>query len=291
MKESYNTRFFQFFLVLVITIVVSETILLNYKNEAYARESSESQIVISDSDSEIGQVALESALGSPKALPAQDVVMKAVSLRDQKKTENSLPRPSHTVSLADVQASANIAQEALKEKKAAEEAAEKERLAKEQEEADRKAAEEAARLEEEKRREEEARRETEAQQTSVEEEPAPVEETVVEEEPEESTQEESSDNGYQYVGTFRLTAYCPCSICCGSNTNITAIGTVPVQGRTIAANPNVLPYGTVVYIEGYGTYTVEDTGNFSSNTIDIFFDSHSVAYDFGVQYADVYIVG
>ncbi len=287
MRESYNTRFFQFFLVLVITIVVSETILLNYKNEAYARESSESQIIISDSDPEIGQVALESALGSPKALPAQAVAMKAVSLRDQKKTEASLPRPSHTVALADVQASANIAQEALKEKKAAEEAAEKERLAKEQEEAERLAAEEAAR--EEAAREEAAREEAEAQQSSYEE-PAPVEEAVVEQQPEDEAQEEPSDNG-NYVGTFRLTAYCPCSICCGSNTGITAIGTVPVQGRTIAADPSVLPYGTVVYIDGYGTYTVEDCGNFSSNTIDIFFDSHSVAYDFGVQYADVYIVG
>lgn len=285
MRESYNTRFFQFFLVLVITIVVSETILLNYKNEAYARESSDSQISTSDSDPEIGQVALESALGSPKALPAQTVAMKAVTLRDQKNTQPSLPRPSHTVSLADVQASANKAQEALKEKKAADEAAEKERLAKEQEEADRLAAEQAA-------REEEARLAAEAQQASEEEEAAAQEEAAaVEEEPEEAAQEEPSDNGNQFVGTFRLTAYCPCSICCGSNTGITATGTVPVQGRTIAADPSVLPYGTVVYIEGYGTFTVEDTGAFASGTIDIFFDSHSVAYDFGVQYADVYIVG
>ncbi|MCR5006684.1 MAG: 3D domain-containing protein [Clostridiales bacterium] len=284
MRESYNTRFFQFFLVLVITIVVSETILLNYKNEAYARESSESQIIISDSDPEIGQVALESALGSPKALPAQTVAMKAVSLRDQKKTEVSLARPMHTVTLADVQASANIAQEALKEKKAAEEAAEKERLAKEQEEADRLAAEKAAR--DEAAREEAAREEAEAQQSAD----TSAEQAAVEETPEDEAQEEPSDNG-NYVGTFRLTAYCPCSICCGSNTGITAIGTVPVEGYTIAADPSVLPYGTVVYIEGYGTYTVEDCGNFSSNTIDIFFDSHSVAYDFGVQYANVYIVG
>ena len=285
MRESYNTRFFQFFLVLVITIVVSETILLNYKNEAYARESSDSQISTSDSDPEIGQVALESALGSPKALPAQTVARKAVTLRDQKNTQPSLPRPSHTVSLADVQASANKAQEALKEKKAAEEAAEKERLAKEQEEADRLAAEQAA-------REEEARLAAEAQQASEEEEATAQEEAAaVEEEPEEAAQEEPSDNGNQFVGTFRLTAYCPCSICCGSNTGITATGTVPVQGRTIAADPSVLPYGTVVYIEGYGTFTVEDTGAFASSTIDIFFDSHSVASDFGVQYADVYIVG
>lgn len=98
----------------------------------------------------------------------------------------------------------------------------------------------------------------------------------------------SSSNGNgSYYGTCRLTAYCNCSICCGQWANgLTASGTVPEQGRTIACN--FLPFGTRVIING-NTYVVEDTGSLAANTIDIYFYSHSEAYVFGVQYADVYL--
>ena len=93
-----------------------------------------------------------------------------------------------------------------------------------------------------------------------------------------------------YLGRFKLTAYCACSKCCGKWGAKTATGTVPTQGRTIAVDPKVIPYGSSVYIEGWGTYIAEDTGGgIKNNRIDVFFNSHTEAFNFGVRYADVYL--
>lgn len=120
-----------------------------------------------------------------------------------------------------------------------------------------------------------------------------VEETTATETPTtepttESTTEEVDDN---YLGRFKLTAYCACSKCCGIWADgITATGTVATAGRTIAVDPRVIPYGTEVIINGH-TYIAEDCGgSIKGNRIDVYFDSHSEAWNFGVQYADVYIV-
>jgi 3D (Asp-Asp-Asp) domain-containing protein len=94
----------------------------------------------------------------------------------------------------------------------------------------------------------------------------------------------------EYLGRYKLTAYCPCEKCCGTNTGKTATGTMATQGRTIGVNPKDIPYGTVVEIDGR-EYIAEDTGGaIGNNHIDIFFDNHADALDFGVQYADVYKV-
>ena len=91
--------------------------------------------------------------------------------------------------------------------------------------------------------------------------------------------------------TFKLTAYCACAKCCGKTDGITATGTKATQGRTIAVDPKVIPYGTKVVING-NTYIAEDCGGaIKGNRIDIYFDSHDEALQFGVQYADVHIVG
>lgn len=113
----------------------------------------------------------------------------------------------------------------------------------------------------------------------------PIEEVKVEET--EPTETVETDNNY--LGNFKLTAYCPCAKCCGKSDGITATGTVATQGRTIAVDPSVIPYGTEVVING-NTYVAEDCGGaIKSNKIDIYFDSHAEALQFGVQYADVYI--
>ena len=44
------------------------------------------------------------------------------------------------------------------------------------------------------------------------------------------------------LGTFKLTYYCACEICCDVETGITATGTPVVEGRTIAVDPDVIPY-------------------------------------------------
>ena len=92
------------------------------------------------------------------------------------------------------------------------------------------------------------------------------------------------------LGEFKLTAYCACRKCCGKSDGITATGTVATQGRTIAVDPRVIPYGAEVVINGH-TYVAEDTGGaINYNRIDVFFDSHQAAWDFGVQYAEVFLV-
>ena len=93
------------------------------------------------------------------------------------------------------------------------------------------------------------------------------------------------------LGTFQLTAYCDCEVCCGkwSQYGLTSTGTVPEQGRTVAVDPDVIPYGTVVIINGQ-EYIAEDTG-VSGKHIDVFFHSHQDALVFGVQEAEVFIKG
>lgn len=104
----------------------------------------------------------------------------------------------------------------------------------------------------------------------------------------ETTTAAEQKNGY--LGRFKLTAYCACSQCCGKWGARTATGTAPMQGRTIAVDPKVIPYGSSVYIEGWGTYIAEDTGGaIKNNRIDIFFNNHTEALNFGVRYADVYL--
>ena len=89
-----------------------------------------------------------------------------------------------------------------------------------------------------------------------------------------------------YLGNFKLTAYCHCAACNGSSGQPTASGRMPSAGRTVAMGG--VDFGTRLSINGH-IYTVEDTGT-PYGHVDIFMDSHSEAEDFGVQYADVYLV-
>lgn len=59
---------------------------------------------------------------------------------------------------------------------------------------------------------------------------------------------------------FTITAYCGCEKCCGKTDRITATGTHAVEGVTIAVDPTVIPYGSLVDIEGIGTFVAEDCG-------------------------------
>ena len=98
-----------------------------------------------------------------------------------------------------------------------------------------------------------------------------------------------------FLGEFTLTAYCPGRCCCGKwASGYTATGTLATEGRTIAVDPKVIPYGTrVLLIWPNGTqrsYIVEDCGSgVNGNHIDVFFDDHQAARRFGVQSAMVYL--
>ncbi len=100
-----------------------------------------------------------------------------------------------------------------------------------------------------------------------------------------------------FLGEFTLTAYCPDSCCCGKwASGYTATGTLATEGRTIAVDPKVIPYGTrVLLIWPDGTqhsYIAEDCGGgVNGNHIDVFFDDHQAARVFGVQSAMAYLEG
>lgn len=103
------------------------------------------------------------------------------------------------------------------------------------------------------------------------------------------------------LGTFAVTAYCPCPTCCGIwsaehpcriGTDFeqrTYSGTIPTAGRTIGVDPTVIPLGTVVYIDGH-PYVAEDTGSaIKGKIVDIFFPSHEEAVEWGVQYFEIFV--
>lgn len=83
-----------------------------------------------------------------------------------------------------------------------------------------------------------------------------------------------------YLGYYELTAYTHTGNCMAN-------GEYPYVG---ACACNSLELGTVVYIEGYGTFTVCDRGGMPDNVIDIFMDTYDECVEFGRRGADVYIV-
>lgn len=94
---------------------------------------------------------------------------------------------------------------------------------------------------------------------------------------------------------FTVTAYCPCTSCSDTWGDMTATGVRATEGRTIAVDPKVIPYGTVVYFEGPdGTltgYVAEDCGGaINGNDIDLYFDTHEEAKAWGVKERDVYVM-
>ena len=97
----------------------------------------------------------------------------------------------------------------------------------------------------------------------------------------------NSDDYGELLGNFKLTAYCNCSICCGKWAGgPTASGTAPTQGRTVAMAG--VPFGTKLIINGK-IYTVEDRGT-PYGHVDIYMNDHDECNQFGVQYAQVYLL-
>ena len=81
-----------------------------------------------------------------------------------------------------------------------------------------------------------------------------------------------------------VTAYCPCPICCGKSDGITSSGTRAKEKQTIAVDPNVIPIGSQVHLEGLGTFIAEDTGGaIKGNRIDVYMEDHNQALQFGIQ--------
>ncbi len=100
-----------------------------------------------------------------------------------------------------------------------------------------------------------------------------------------------------------VTGYCPCGSCCGWKRNWllqpvyaygpnkgqrkivgqTASGSMARYG-TIAADTRLYPFGTIMYVEGYGFGRVEDRGGaIKGQSIDLYFRRHQQALDWGRQ--------
>jgi 3D (Asp-Asp-Asp) domain-containing protein len=109
------------------------------------------------------------------------------------------------------------------------------------------------------------------------------------------------------VVSMEITAYCPCGTCCGWERNWrfqpvhshgpnkgkrkevgrTASGTQARPG-TLAADTRLYPFGTIMYVPGYGYGRVEDRGGaIRGERLDVFFRSHREALEWGRQRKDV----
>ena len=102
-------------------------------------------------------------------------------------------------------------------------------------------------------------------------------------------QVEEPEEILQSLGEFKFTAYCACEKCCGKSDGITKTGTKATEGRTIAVDPNVIPLGSEVIVDDH-KYIAEDVGGaIKGNRIDLYFESHQEALEFGVQHKEVFI--
>jgi len=97
---------------------------------------------------------------------------------------------------------------------------------------------------------------------------------------------------------MKVTAYCPCSKCCGPKAiGKTSTGHDAWKTFGVAADPKLLPYRTKLDIPGVGIREVDDTGGAMRQDakkgichIDLRMHSHQEARKFGVKWLEVKIL-
>ncbi len=93
---------------------------------------------------------------------------------------------------------------------------------------------------------------------------------------------------YSFVGTCKITFYCACTECCGRWADgLTATG-IPVEPGIVAVDPDVIPLGSTVVIDGQ-QYLAADTG-VTGLHVDICVETHAEALEQGVRSAEVWVV-
>lgn len=105
--------------------------------------------------------------------------------------------------------------------------------------------------------------------------------------PEASTAEIDSTRTAEFVAT----AYCGCEKCCGrwasfrGDGPVTGAAGVPlIEGVSVAVDNSLYKFGTEFTDEEGNTYIAADTGSaIVGNRIDVYFESHEVARQFGRQ--------
>ena len=101
------------------------------------------------------------------------------------------------------------------------------------------------------------------------------------------------DVGIEYE--MRVSAYCPCEKCCGKNNDRkTASGHKIRRGDVFVAADTKYPFGTEIIVPGYNKsrpVKVLDRGYaIKGEKLDVFFDSHRKALNWGVQYLSVKVL-
>ncbi|KKN78862.1 hypothetical protein LCGC14_0346340 [marine sediment metagenome] len=88
---------------------------------------------------------------------------------------------------------------------------------------------------------------------------------------------------------WRVTAYCPCKLCCGRYSDyVTASGHMIAHGDKFIAAPKSIPFGTWIDIKGYGYAEVLDRGGaIKGRRLDVFFPTHQEALNWGVRMIEV----
>jgi len=108
-----------------------------------------------------------------------------------------------------------------------------------------------------------------------------------------ATHEPQAKDGWQSV-RMRVTGYCPCSQCCGSfSDGITANNHHIQPGDTFVAADKSYQFGTEMVIPGYNSdrsvQVMDRGGAIKGNRLDLFFQTHQQALQWGVQHLDVLI--
>jgi 3D (Asp-Asp-Asp) domain-containing protein len=108
-------------------------------------------------------------------------------------------------------------------------------------------------------------------------------------EPSSTEAEEPADNNKEI--TVKATAYtASCEGCSGITATGVNIKDNPDE-KVIAVDPDVIPLGSKVYVEGVGEATAADTGGaIKGNRIDVFIPSEEAALKFGVKHLKVTIL-
>lgn len=116
-------------------------------------------------------------------------------------------------------------------------------------------------------------------------------EEVSESQSEEKQNESQSNTPEGQTISVTATAY---TASCDGCSGVTATGVnlnEDQNAKVIAVDPDVIPLGSEVYVEGYGRATAADTGgNINGNKIDLHVPSEKEALNWGVQSVDVTVI-
>jgi 3D (Asp-Asp-Asp) domain-containing protein len=90
---------------------------------------------------------------------------------------------------------------------------------------------------------------------------------------------------------MKATAYCPCSKCNFPFYGAPSYLGLPLKQGIIAVDPQVIPMGSRLYVEGYGEGIAADQGNaIKGNRLDLCFATHQQALNYGVKNVKVTIL-